>query len=311
VGGCPCCRRGEEQTWSSGFSGRWGTGGRPPGRPASNAGPAGLPGGSRSLYRGPASPARINWTRAGRPAAHLGKFGDRVRGDSPDRPHAGETPASWQRSSPSAPLGAPARCCVGRLPAAPGTARLRCPPLSHRGRSISASGSGLVYRHGRAASVSRRRKLAPASVASTSAAMLITRARSRVEAELEPLPLRGREHTAATRTRPAGRRPTSAIPVWGVFGAFGACPGSSAPARGIRLFTAIGCPETPTMDTSEARLAWGPPRGNRAGLWGLRGDRWALRAGVHHPALVPVLGAATPSARPLVTNAQCRRRTRR
>ena len=28
----------------------------------------------------------------GRPAAHLGKFGDRVRGNSPDRPHAGETP---------------------------------------------------------------------------------------------------------------------------------------------------------------------------------------------------------------------------
>jgi hypothetical protein len=38
----------------------------------------------------------------GRPAAHLGKFGDRVRGNSPDRPHAGETPASWQRSSPGA-----------------------------------------------------------------------------------------------------------------------------------------------------------------------------------------------------------------
>src|SRR5215216_6511432 len=41
-------------------------------------------------YRGAASPARINQTRAGRPAAHLEKFGDRVRGDSPDRPHGGE-----------------------------------------------------------------------------------------------------------------------------------------------------------------------------------------------------------------------------
>ena len=38
----------------------------------------------------------------GRPAAHLGKFGDRVRGSSPDRPHAGETPSCWQRSSPGA-----------------------------------------------------------------------------------------------------------------------------------------------------------------------------------------------------------------
>jgi hypothetical protein len=39
------------------------TGGRPPGRPASNAGPAAPPGASRSLYRGAASPAGINYIR--------------------------------------------------------------------------------------------------------------------------------------------------------------------------------------------------------------------------------------------------------
>jgi hypothetical protein len=80
VGGCRCSREGEEQTSSSGFSGRWRywrTATRSSGIERGPCGPARRV--SLALSRSSEPPPGSTTLDPGRPAAHLGKFGDRVR----------------------------------------------------------------------------------------------------------------------------------------------------------------------------------------------------------------------------------------